>query len=85
MPSRSSFETITSGETEEYAGLGWGELEKPAVIMDARDDRQVDNPDGVCRGVVWVEVDGAPVTGDIPIQRDGTSHDVRVILGGGHR
>jgi cyclic beta-1,2-glucan synthetase len=44
---------------------------------------QVDNPDGVCRGVVRVEVDGTPVTGDIAILRDGASHDVRVILGGG--
>jgi cyclic beta-1,2-glucan synthetase len=42
---------------------------------------QVDNPDGVCRGVIRIEVDGTPVTGDIPILRDGASHDVRVTLG----
>jgi cyclic beta-1,2-glucan synthetase len=44
---------------------------------------QVENPDGVCRGVVRVEVDGTPVTGDIPILRDGASHHVRVTLGRG--
>jgi cyclic beta-1,2-glucan synthetase len=42
---------------------------------------QVENPDGVCRGVVRVEVDGTLVTGDIPILRDGATHHVRVILG----
>ena len=41
----------------------------------------VDNPDGACRGVVRVEVDGTPVTGDIPLLRDGSNHDVRVVLG----
>jgi len=43
---------------------------------------QVDNPDGVSRGVVRVELDGSPVTGDIPILRDGVLHTVRVTLGG---
>ena len=42
---------------------------------------RVDNPDGVRRGVVRVEVDGVPVAGDIPILRDGAAHDVRVRLG----
>jgi cellobiose phosphorylase len=44
---------------------------------------RVDNPDGVSRGVIRVELDGSPVAGDIPILRDGASHDVRVTLGRG--
>ncbi|HVH57495.1 MAG TPA: glycosyl hydrolase family 65 protein, partial [Vicinamibacterales bacterium] len=46
---------------------------------------QVDNPAGVSRGVVRVEVDGSSVTGDIPILRDGATHAVRVTLGSGSR
>ena len=42
---------------------------------------QVDNPNGVSRGVMRVELDGAVVTGDIPILHDGASHTVRVTLG----
>ena len=43
----------------------------------------VENPDGVCRGVARIEVDGTRVTGDIPILKDGAPHEVRVVLGGG--
>jgi cyclic beta-1,2-glucan synthetase len=42
---------------------------------------EVLNPDGVSRGVVRIELDGGPVTGDVPIIRDGASHTVRVTLG----
>ncbi len=42
----------------------------------------VENPKGVNRGVVRLEVDGNDVTGhDIPVQRDGVEHTVRVVLG----
>jgi len=42
---------------------------------------EVVNPDYVSRGVVRIELDGSPVTGDIPIVRDGAVHTVRVTLG----
>ncbi|HET7696560.1 MAG TPA: glucoamylase family protein [Vicinamibacterales bacterium] len=60
----------------------WREFEVVFAPPGAHYRIQVDNPEGVCRGVVRLEVDGTPVTGDIPILRDGASHDVRVILGG---
>jgi cyclic beta-1,2-glucan synthetase len=42
----------------------------------------VENPDGVCRGVRRIEVDGVDHTGqDIALVDDGVEHRVRVILG----
>ena len=42
----------------------------------------VENPDGVCRGVRRVEVDGVDRgLGDIPVVDDGVEHSVRVVLG----
>jgi cyclic beta-1,2-glucan synthetase len=42
----------------------------------------VENPDGVNRGVVRVEVDGVDRTGaDVAIANDGQPHRVRVVLG----
>ena len=40
----------------------------------------VENPDGVNRGVRSIEVDGAPIAGDVVLAATGT-HDVRVVLG----
>jgi cyclic beta-1,2-glucan synthetase len=44
----------------------------------------VENPGGVSRGVVRVELDGAVLAGNpplIPLADDGTMHAVRVVLG----
>jgi cyclic beta-1,2-glucan synthetase len=41
----------------------------------------VENPDGVNRGVRTIEVDGAPIKGDIPLADATGAHDVRVVLG----
>ena len=42
----------------------------------------VENPDGVCRGVKRIEVDGVDLTGqDIPLGDDAVEHSVRVVLG----
>jgi cyclic beta-1,2-glucan synthetase len=42
----------------------------------------VENPDGVCRGVKRIEVDGVERTGqDIPLADDAVEHSVRVVLG----
>ncbi len=41
----------------------------------------VENPQGVSRSVVKVELDGQEVTGDLPVLRDGAEHVVRVVLG----
>jgi cyclic beta-1,2-glucan synthetase len=43
----------------------------------------VENPQGVARGVVGIEVDGKALTGSllIPLVDDGLTHRVRVIMG----
>ena len=45
----------------------------------------VENPDGVCRGVVALELDGEALAIDppeVPLRDDGAVHRVRVVLGG---
>jgi cyclic beta-1,2-glucan synthetase len=43
----------------------------------------VENPDGVCRGVSSISLDGARLAADapIPLADDGRDHDVQVVLG----
>ena len=41
----------------------------------------VENPEGVNRGVRTLEVDGAPIKGDVPLTDVTGAHDVRVVLG----
>jgi cyclic beta-1,2-glucan synthetase len=50
----------------------------------ARYDIAVENPQGVCRGVTCVELDGEALPRDrteIPLVDDGQTHRVRVVLG----
>ena len=50
----------------------------------ARYEIQVENPGGVCRGIVRAELDGVALPGDqarIPLADDGATHHVRVVLG----
>lgn len=50
----------------------------------SRYEIQVDNPDGVCRGVVEVTLDGLALPGNqarIPLTDDGATHRVKVVLG----
>ena len=50
----------------------------------ARYEIEVENPAGVCRGVVHAELDGTVLSGDatrIPLADDGATHRVRVVLG----
>jgi cyclic beta-1,2-glucan synthetase len=43
---------------------------------------KVENPQGVCRGIASLEVDGvAQAADDIPLTGDGAKHSVRVVLG----
>ena len=52
------------------------------VLYKGRYRIVVENPDGVCRGVVRIELDGVNITGqDVPIVDDGVAHVVRVVLG----
>jgi cyclic beta-1,2-glucan synthetase len=47
-------------------------------------DIEVENPRGVCRGVVRAELDGVGLPENqtrIPLADDGTTHRVRIILG----
>jgi cyclic beta-1,2-glucan synthetase len=43
----------------------------------------VENPEGVCRGVAHVHLDGTPLSGEalIPLSDDGSEHRVEVVLG----
>ena len=43
----------------------------------------VENPKGVCRGVSWISLDGAQLSGEplVPLTDDGREHQVRVVLG----
>jgi len=50
----------------------------------ARYEIEVENPAGVCRGVVHAELDGTALPGDaarIPLADDGAAHRVRIVLG----
>ena len=50
----------------------------------ARYDIEVENPRGVCRGVVHAEVDGVCLPGNqarISLADDGLTHRVRIVLG----
>ncbi len=61
---------------------GWRDYEITYRHKSARYHIRVENPQGLSRGVVLVEVDGAAQTsGKIPLADDGASHEVRVVLG----
>ncbi len=61
----------------------WARFEMVFRHRSARYDIAVENPRGVSRGVAAVEVDGAPLDGDLTVELtdDGTVHRVRVVLG----
>jgi cyclic beta-1,2-glucan synthetase len=59
----------------------WQGFEAVLATDGARYRIIVENPKGASRGVVRVELDEVPVTGDIEIVRDGAEHRVRVVLG----
>ena len=50
----------------------------------ARYDIEVENPAGICRGVVHAELDGVALPGNgarVPLEDDGATHRLRVVLG----
>ena len=50
--------------------------------MDTQYAIIVQNPDGICKGVREVHIDGQHIQGNvIPLANDGLTHDVEVILG----
>ncbi|MBN1416603.1 MAG: glycosyl transferase [Bacteroidales bacterium] len=52
-------------------------------FRDAEYSIVISNPDGVCRGVKSMTIDGKKVEGNaIPLQEKGTRHKVEVVLGG---
>jgi cyclic beta-1,2-glucan synthetase len=60
----------------------------PGFSLTYRHDRTVyritvDNPDGVCRGVSRVSLDGALIAGSarVPLSDDGAEHQIHVVLG----
>jgi len=59
----------------------WRGYEVVFAPPGARYRIEVVNPDGVSRGVVRIELDGALVVGDVPILLDDQPHTVKVTLG----
>ena len=64
---------------------GWRNFEITFRYRSARYDISVENPHGVCRGVIAVKLDGDMLTGSqktlIPLVDDGGQHRVQVVLG----
>jgi cyclic beta-1,2-glucan synthetase len=47
---------------------------------------QVENPEGVCRGVQRIELDGRRLdTPEIPLHDDGLRHRITVVMGASRR
>ena len=62
----------------------WSRLDLVYRYKSARYEIAVENPRGISRGVVRIEIDGVeqPGTGaHIPLADDGATHRVRVVLG----
>jgi cyclic beta-1,2-glucan synthetase len=59
----------------------WPGYEAVLNTTDAAIRVKVENPHGIARGVRLVELDGAPVDGDIPLADLAGSHHVRVVMG----
>jgi cyclic beta-1,2-glucan synthetase len=65
---------------------GWREFEIAYRFGTAHYVIKVENPEGVCRGVTGVELDGRPLgDSDLRLVDDGRSHSVRVLLGTGRQ
>ena len=64
---------------------GWPGFEVTFRYRSARYEILVENPLGVCRGILATKLDGEMVTGNknmlIPLRDDGAVHKVQVVLG----
>jgi cyclic beta-1,2-glucan synthetase len=62
---------------------GWKGFEISCRFGDTRYDISVDNPNGVCRGVSRIALDGAvvPGAGLVRLSDDGGKHRIQVVLG----
>ena len=64
---------------------GWPGFEVTFRYKSARYEILVENPLGVCRGILAIKLDGEIVTGNknalIPLRDDGAVHKVQVVLG----
>jgi cyclic beta-1,2-glucan synthetase len=64
---------------------GWPGFEVTFRYKSARYEILVENPLGVCRGILAIKLDGEVVTGNknalIPLRDDGAVHKVQVVLG----
>jgi cyclic beta-1,2-glucan synthetase len=64
---------------------GWPEFEIVYRYRSARYEITVENPLGVCRGILAVKFDGKMMEGEnrslIPLVDDGRTHEVQIILG----
>lgn len=63
---------------------GWPGFAITFRYRGSRYEIKVENPAGVCRGVILAELDGMALAGNqarIPLNDDGSTHHVRVVLG----
>jgi cyclic beta-1,2-glucan synthetase len=62
---------------------GWPSFEITFRYRSSLYEITVENPLGVCRGILAIKLDGQMLTGDllIPLVDDGATHGVRVVLG----
>jgi cyclic beta-1,2-glucan synthetase len=64
---------------------GWPNFEISFRYRSARYDISVENPLGVCRGILATKLDGAMLAADnkslIPLADDGATHRVQIVLG----
>jgi cyclic beta-1,2-glucan synthetase len=64
---------------------GWPSFELVFRYRSARYEITVENPLGVCRGILATKLDGEMLTGNkrllIPLVDDGATHRVQVVLG----
>jgi N,N'-diacetylchitobiose phosphorylase len=59
----------------------WDSFEVTRVWRGAQYHIQIENPNGVSKGVRTIELDGCQIEGNIPEQEAGTRHEVRIVMG----
>jgi cyclic beta-1,2-glucan synthetase len=60
---------------------GWPGFKIAFRYHSARYEIEVENPSGVCRGVVQAELDGGALSGtSVPLVDDGATHSVKILL-----
>ena len=59
----------------------WKEFDVTRFWRGATYQIHVENPNGVCKGVKEIYLDGKKISGNVPMQADAATHQVKVIMG----